>query len=851
MRKYILTIIILLFGLNLPAQNTIKDMVDRIEQIHNVKFVYESNLKIDISTKLQELKGASLESDLNLLFKNTDIIWSKKGEYITLKRAIYYNIGGVIRDAKSGETLVSVAIANQGDKAWSFTNGQGYFSIKVKEGEAVLESHHIGYQSAKKSLNIYRDTLITIEMQPLSMQMEEVVVTAVENLPEKMRIGKVNNLGAVSVNVNEMKYMPSPLGGQDIFKYLQVVPGVSSGTDGSSNLYIRGGTSDQTQILLDDVPIYNQSHAFGYISIFSAEAVKSTILHKGYTSPYYGGRLSGVVDMRMRDGNRNEHKQSFQLGLTALSANVEGPIANGRGSYLLSGRVFSLYPFLKLGYSFIDNKNKSGAPTFNFFDITGKITYDLNDKNTLSLSSYSGNDYFGVEFYSFEPTIDTEIDTDEIGKSISSMSWGNSVASLRLNSIINSKMFMNNTLYYSYLGNNVSSDYDYSIENREYRSNIKSRIDEFGYKNNFEYKVASSYSVDFGAHLSHQMFAPQEMSYQVDGSPERDGSFSDKSLSTYAIYLNNNFRVGNFELNFGARGVLFDNDSKVQYGIEPRLSLAYNVNNNLSIWGGYTKNNQALFSLNKHYLSIPIDYWAPYVNNKLQSADQYTIGIKYGTNKPLTLTGELYYKKTDNLTMVYDSDEFLLTGEGFDSGMGEAYGAEFMAQYNSRLFTLVGSYSYSKSDIIIDDNRRPYAYDTPHSANLLAMYKVKQSESKKHVLSLNLAFKTGRPFSVGNEIYKSANSQVINGEFDVIHYSKFSTIRLKDYFRADISYSMEKKLNKGSRIWQFSITNFTNYKNPYILLPKSDGDINQSDEWQFKMYTILPILPSFSYTRKF
>lgn len=848
MKNIILIILASLLCSSINAQTSIKEGIKLIEKQYGSKFIYDSSLKTNFAYKGNLLSGRNLQDDLTRLFYRRDISWSLKDNYILLKEIKNYSLGGVVRDAESGETLAGATIINQSAQTFDYTNGQGLFSLNTKASLLNITCHYIGYETATIKINVNQDTLIRIDMIPSKLILDEIVVSYNGSEPQNMRVGKVNETGAVSININELKYAPSFSGGQDIFKYLQMIPGVSAGNDGSSNLYIRGGMADQTQILLDDVPIYNQSHAFGYVSIFSAEAVKSAVLHKGYTSPYYGGRLSGVVDMRMRDGNRYEHKQSLQLGLTTFSANVEGPISKGRGSYLLSGRIFSMYPFLKLGYSLIPKSKKSGAPTFNFFDITGKITYDLNDKNIISLSSYSGSDYFGVEYYDGYSSIEVGESTS---KSSSSMNWGNNVASLRLNTIINSKMFMNNTLYYSYLGNRVSSDYLDIENNRSYNANISARMDEIGYKSNFDYNISSLYSLDFGTQLSHQGFSPQKMTSQIDGGVVRDGSFSNRSLSTYAVYANNNISLSKFDIDLGVRAVLYDNNSKVQYAVEPRVSISYLAHDNISIWGAYTRNNQPLFSLSKHYYSVPIDYWAPYVDNKLQSSDQYTIGVRQGANSAFSITAEIYYKRTKNLTMIYDSDEFLLNGEGYDHGEGEAYGAEIMAQYNLRRFSIVGSYSYSKSDITIDDNRQPYAYDTPHSASLLTMYRVINNDKRKHVLSLNIAYKSGKPYPMSNELYDSVYGGIFNGSIDVIHYSQFSTIRLKDYFRADISYSMEKVLRKGSRIWQVSITNLTNYKNPYIILSVSDADIAVSSQRSLKAFTLVPILPSFSYTRIF
>ena len=324
-------------------------------------------------------------------------------------------------------------------------------------------------------------------------------------------------------------------------------------------------------------------------------------LHKGYSSPYFGGGLSGVLALYMRDGNKLEHKQSIQAGLTTISGTVEGPIDSGRGSYLLSGRIFSLYPFLKLGYSLIDEAKRGGAPTFNFYDVVGKVSYDLNSKNRLFLSVYSGNDMFQIEDYatpveSMGGTGNVEpdnIDTPKVTSStLSQMNWGNSVASIRLNSALGNRLNMTNILYYSYLGNRVRSDYTDRVKGSDYVSIIHSNINEYGYKLKFDYNLFKNNHLDFGLQYSNKQFNPQHTETIINDNLIKSNRADRKGILAYSAYVNDNIIAGKFEANIGLRATLYDNGSSTTASFEPRVSLSYLINGSSFVWGSYSVNSQ-------------------------------------------------------------------------------------------------------------------------------------------------------------------------------------------------------------------------------------------------------------------
>lgn len=633
--------------------------------------------------------------------------------------------------------------------------------------------------------------------------------------------------------------MPSFMGEQDVFRFMQLMPGVSSGKEGSSELNIRGGSSDQTQILLDDVPIYNQSHAFGLVSIFSGEAIKSAELFKGYSSPAYGGRLSGVASLYMRDGNKYEHKQSLQLGTTTLSATLEGPLKKGKGSYLFSGRQFTPYLLMQGIFACLSKENAT-LPQFNFYDITGKLSYDIGKNNSIYLSFYKGNDLFGSNYYNGERDYESG-KVEHISKSKAGVSWGNTIASLRWNAVLGGKLFMNNTIYYSFLGNDKFSDFSNQKENYRYDSRIKSQMEEVGLKTNFNYSFTKNYKISYGANLSQQFFKPQ-IAYSNRNGLINKMNYGKRNLLTIAAYVNNEFTYGKMIMNAGLRVGVYNNSQNIIYSVEPRASLTYKIDNRSSLWLSYVNNAQPLFSLNKYYFSIPIDYWVPFSGKKIQRSNQISLGYRKSFNDVLDITAEIYYKKSKNLSLVYDSDDFLLGDGGVDIATGYAYGAEFSAQYTKNRFSFIASYSYSKSENEVDGKRIPFIFDTPHNLNLLAMYNVLKRTGRNHTLSLNVSYKTGLPYALSNESYKDTSDEEYWQDQTITNFPKYPNTRLTDFFRVDINYSMEKKMRNGTRTWQISLLNATGHNNPYVVYKTNE---------KYKAQTIIPILPSFSYKRTF
>ena len=614
--------------------------------------------------------------------------------------------------------------------------------------------------------------------------------------------------GNIAVNIEQLKYAPLFAGEKDIFKFLQLLPGVSAGKDGMSGLLVRGGSNDQTLILYDDVPIYNQAHAYGILSIFSGETVQSAEVSKGYISPAYGSRLSALTQIRTRDGDRQDHRQSLTVGTLSLAGTVDGPIVRNKGSYLVSARYF----FPEAVLALVGN-----AVRFGFYDLTGKLSYDIHPGHTLSLGVYSGDDHM---------TNKEDYARNEYG-------WGNTTASLRLESRWSDNLRSSIVAYYTYLQNRQESEYEDDDFKNWGKTTYKTH--EFGARLTFDQRLTRAWSLDYGANISHQRFMPMHSKGYVNGQHKERG-YSSEQLVSGALFLNNRFQWGGWRADVGIRGAMYDNSEQTRFAVEPRAQLAYDFGNDNAIWLSGTINSQALVQYNRYYYSMPIDFWTPFRDGKLQHAWQVALGGRARLRENLTLSLEGYYKRMRNLPLIYDSDDFLLGRGGFVYGTGRAWGLEIMLQRQTERLSLTVSYTYTNSRRSSEGVSYPFEYDVPHDFNTFLSYDVLKRPGRRHTFTFNMSWRSGLPYRLTNESYPDTNGNPIVG------ITAYPSMRMRNYFRSDISYNMERRKRNGVRNWQFSIINWTWHKNPVCIYPY---------QGTYKTTVLVPIMPSVSYTRTF
>ena len=648
--------------------------------------------------------------------------------------------------------------------------------------------------------------LLTAQTPADSISRTETIDSVVVTARRPLMVYK--QTGNIAVDIEQLKYAPLFAGEKDIFKFLQLLPGVSAGKDGMSGLLVRGGSNDQTLILYDDVPIYNQAHAYGILSIFSGETVQSAEVSKGYISPAYGSRLSALTQIRTREGDRQNHRQSLTVGTLSLAGTLDGPIKRDKGSYLISARYF----FPEAVLAIVDN-----AVRYGFYDVTGKLTYDIHRNHTLSLGIYSGDDH-----------MKNKEDHAENG-----FGWGNTTASLRLESRWNDNLRSSVVAYYTYLQNRQETEFkDDGFSNRG-KTTFKTH--EFGARMTFDQRLSHIWTLEYGATFSHQRFEPMHTKSIINGQHKERG-YSSEQLVSGALFLNNRFQWGGWRADVGVRGAVYDNSEQTRYAVEPRAQLSYDFGRDNAVWLSGTINSQALVQFNRYYYSMPIDFWTPFRDGRLQHAWQVSLGGRAKLHENLTLSVEGYYKRMRNLPLIYDSDDFLLGNGGFIYSTGRAFGIEAMLQYQTERLSLTASYTYTDSRRRSDGVTYPFEYDVPHDFNAFVSYDVVKRPGRKHTFSLNVAWRSGLPYRLTNESYPDTDGNPIIG------ITAYPTMRMRNYFRADVSYNMERRKRNGVRNWQFSIINATWHKNPVSIYPYHGT---------YKATVLIPIMPSVSYTRTF
>lgn len=648
--------------------------------------------------------------------------------------------------------------------------------------------------------------LLTAQTPADSISRTETIDSVVVTARRPLMVYK--QTGNIAVDIEQLKYAPLFAGEKDIFKFLQLLPGVSAGKDGMSGLLVRGGSNDQTLILYDDVPIYNQAHAYGILSIFSGETVQSAEMSKGYISPAYGSRLSALTQIRTREGDRLNHRQSLTVGTLSLAGTLDGPIKRDKGSYLISARYF----FPEAVLAIVDN-----AVRYGFYDVTGKLTYDIHRNHTLSLGVYSGDDH-----------MKNKEDHAENG-----FGWGNTTASLRLESRWNDNLRSSVVAYYTYLQNRQETEFKDDGFSNWGKTTFKTH--EFGARMTFDQRLSHVWMLEYGAAFSHQRFEPMHTKSIINGQHKNRG-YSSEQLVSGALFLNNRFQWGSWRADVGVRGAVYDNSEQTKYAVEPRAQLSYDFGRDNAVWLSGTINSQALVQFNRYYYSMPIDFWTPFRDGRLQHAWQVSLGGRAKLHENLTLSVEGYYKRMRNLPLIYDSDDFLLSNGGFIYGTGRAFGIEAMLQYQTERLSLTASYTYTDSRRRSDGVTYPFEYDVPHDFNAFVSYDVVKRPGRKHTFSLNVAWRSGLPYRLTNESYPDTDGNPIIG------ITAYPTMQMHNYFRADVSYNMERRKRNGVRNWQFSIINATWHKNPVSIYPYRGS---------YKATVLIPIMPSVSYTRTF
>lgn len=742
-------------------------------------------------------------------------------------------ISGYVTEKKSGERLIGATVYIPEKNAGTVTNTYGFYSITVSADSITLVTSYVGYATFKKHLHPKEDVSVNVEME-LTKELAEVVVTA-----EKDAVHERTQMSTIDIPIETIKSLPAFLGEVDIMKAIQLLPGIQSGNEGSSGLYVRGGGPDQNLILLDGVPVYNASHLFGFFSVFNADAIRSVEVVKGGFPARYGGRLSSVIDINMKEGNKNKIHGEGGIGLIASRLTLEGPIQKGKSSFMISGRR-TYYDIL--AKSFLPDNLNAG---YFFYDLNGKANFKLGNKDHIYVSGYFGND----KFYAKQ-------NHSSQGGSYSSsfnsnLKWGNITSVARWNHEYSPKLFGNLTTYYSQYRFLVSTQTKNRFEqlNEEYILKYTSGINDKAIKYDFDILPNPNHYIKSGIGFIHHTYKPGAQQTKIESSfLNLDTTISAKSLNAGEIdaYIEDDIKLLDvLKINIGFHWTGFSVRNNFYNSIQPRLAARYMLNEHLSAKASFVQMNQFIHLLTNSSIGLPTDLWVP-VTDKIpvQKSYQGAMGFAYTHNNGVEVSVEGYYKTMDNLIEYKEGASFFNNNDNWEDkvelGFGKSYGGELFLQKKKGRFTGMMGYtlSWTKRQFANLNNgiEFPYKYDRRHDVKIAGVYNL----SKDIELSAEWVYGTGNAITVPISYYNGPDGNTIQV------YGTRNGFRMAPYHRGDVAIKFIKKMKRWERAWVLSCYNVYNRRNPYYVYSETG-----TNGVVFKQMSLFPVIPSITYQFKF
>lgn len=762
-----------------------------------------------------------------------------------------YTVSGFIKDATNGEDLVGVNIyLKDAPQTGTNSNVYGFYSLTLPEGDYTILFAYIGYETKEVKVILTGDVRMLVQLEQKGELLNEVVVTA-EKKDENVQN---TQMGTTELSIEEIKSLPAFMGEVDILKTIQLLPGVQSAGEGNTGLYVRGGGPDQNLILLDEAVVYNPGHLFGFFSVFNADVVKNTTLVKGGMAAQYGGRLSSVIDVGMREGNNKKFEAQGGIGLISSKLTLEGPIVKEKGSFLVSGRRtyadILIQPFIK-GTEFEGNR-------YFFYDLNTKVNYRFSDKDRLYLSGYFGRDMF---LYN-SPTGFFDIN----------IPWGNATGTLRWNHLFSDKVFMNTALIYN--------DYNFETNGSQgaFQFRYFSGIKDVNLKSDIDYYISASTKAKFGINYTYHIFTPLSLSLisaddDIELTTDRVTNKYAHEAGVYAqleselssrLKVNAGLRFSGFQqvgpytyYKENGLGDIVDTTTygrlekvKTYGGIEPRLNVRYLLTETSSLKASVTLNNQYIHLVSNSTSTLPTDIWLPSsLLVKPQKSWQYAIGyFKNFAENTYEASVEVYYKDLLNQIEYRDGYSPGLNEESENSfvfGNGRSYGLELFLK--KRLGKLNGWIGYTLSnttrqfDDINSGNPYPAKYDRRHDLSVVANYEL----GKRWSFSAVFVFGTGDAFTIPQSWY------LIEGNI-IAEYGERNGFRQDNYHRLDIGATLKGREREDFRSdWVFSIYNVYSRLNPYFIYFETSGNASTgSVDMKAKQVSIFPIIPSVTWNFK-
>ncbi len=752
-----------------------------------------------------------------------------------------FSISGAVKDARTGEELIGASVRlKEKPTTGAVTNEYGFYSLTLEKGTYTLLFDYIGYTQVEKTIVLDKNQKLDVPINETARQLEAVTISA-KKADENIRTAQ---MGVEKIDIKDVAKIPVLFGEKDILKTIQLMPGVKSAGEGQSGFFVRGGAVDQNLILLDEAPVYNANHLLGFFSTFNSDAIKDATLIKGNAPPQYGGRLASVLDIKMNEGNNQNFGASGGIGLISSKLNIEGPIEKDKSSFLITGRRTYADLFLKLSPDSSISNN-----TLYFYDFNAKVNYKISAKDRLFLSGYFGRDVlgFGGQF---------------------GIDWGNKTGTARWNHVWNDRLFSNTSLIYS--------NYNYQIKLTAGATNFKisSIIEDFNFKQEFQFFPNPSNSWRFGVNVIHHNVTPGNISNtSTDNTGISLGNLPTRNSLETALYAGNQQQIGEkLSFNYGLRmsvfnvlgGRFYNIDAtgkildtlnyaasdlvKTYINLEPRLSLSYTLTPSVSLKAAYARNTQNMHLLTNSTTTNPTDRWIASSNIiKPEIADQFSVGYfqNFGENK-YEFSVETYYKTMQNQVDYRDGAQ-LTINDAVETqllfGKGRAYGAEFLLKKKTGKFTGWIAYTLAKTERQVDgvnkNNWYPARQDRTHDVAIVGIYQL----NKKWTFGATWVYQTGNAVTFPSGKYKV-------GDQILWYYTERNGYRMPAYHRLDLSAT--KQLKKKKR-WEselaFSVYNAYARQNAYSISFRENKD--DPTKTEVLRTALFKAIPSVSYNFKF
>lgn len=765
-----------------------------------------------------------------------------------------YTVSGYLKDSETGEALIGARVFVPALSVGAIANTYGFYSLTLPAGTHEVVFSFVGKSPSKMEVVLDDNVSLNIELKPAGM-LSEVLVTG------EVKQHESTEISTTELPMSKVKSLPVLLGEIDVIKTAQLLPGISAGSEGSSGIYVRGGGPDQNLILLDGVPIYNANHLFGFFSVFNADAINNVKIVKGGFPAEYGGRISSVIDIRMKEGDMKKIHGEGSVGIISSKLMLNGPIIKDKTSFMVSARRTYIdllaKPFIALMNNNTAGNDKITGGYF-FYDVNAKINHIVNDKNRIYFSAYLGDDKFYVNsIYDYENNSKTYYE-----ESTGGLSWGNKIMALRWNHQFTPKLFSNTTLNYSDyrfktgFGLKVYEDGKKNTPEQNYSFDYLSGITDWGGNVHFSYYPNPNHKIEFGVGEIYHTFKPGVNQFKSnDNGTATDTVFGGKRTYAHEFYgfIQDDFKINKrIMANVGLHFSNFLVREKYYHALQPRAAFNFALDEKSSIKASYSRMAQYLHLLTNTTIGLPTDLWVPATDTiPFQMGDQYALGYTRELKDGYRVSAEAYYKQMNNMIEYKEGASFFDTSNDWEKlvevGKGFSYGLEVL--FEKRLGKTTGWIGYTlswtnrKFENLNNGEIFPYRYDSRHDISVVVTHKF----NDKIDVGVVWVFSTGNAVTLALQQYNALDDQSYFSSV-VEHVDERNNYRMPSYHRLDIGVNIHKEKKWGQATWSFGLYNAYNRQNPFYL---EFGYLKNGNKKVLKQISLFPIIPSINYSFKF